>query len=82
METAIQCISVQVDKTLGNRLGERVRILRAQRQWSQEVLAELSGLHRNYIGHVERAEVNVGFKSVYSLAVAFELTVSEFLHGI
>lgn len=82
METAIQCISVQVDKTLGNRLGERVRLLRFQRQWSQEVLAELSGLHRNYIGHVERGEVNTGFKNVYLLAEAFEITVSEFLEGI
>ncbi len=82
MSTTIQCISVQVDKTLRNSLGERVRELRTQHQWSQEALGELAGLHRNYIGHVERAEVNVGFKNVYLLARAFELTVSEFLHGI
>lgn len=67
---------------LPQRLSERVRMLRAQRQWSQEVLAELAGLHRNYIGHVERAEHNISFKNVYKLANAFEMSIGEFLEGV
>ncbi|MHB8391472.1 MAG: helix-turn-helix domain-containing protein [Acidobacteriaceae bacterium] len=47
-------------------LGLRVRLLRVARGWSQEVLAELAGLHRNYVGHVERGEVNVGLENLMS----------------
>ena len=64
------------------RLGDRVRLLRFQRRWTQQVLAEIAGLHRNYIGHIERAEVNVGLKNMHQLAQAFAMTVSEFLEGV
>ncbi|HEX9627582.1 MAG TPA: helix-turn-helix transcriptional regulator [Acidiferrobacterales bacterium] len=54
-------------------LARRMRMLRAMRGWSQEVLAELSGLHRNYIGHIERAEVNIGLENLSKIARAFGL---------
>ena len=82
MNMAIRVITEHGQSTLRQLLGDRVRLLRFQRGWSQETLAELSGLHRNYIGHVERGEVNTGFKNVYLLAEAFTLSVSEFLDGI
>lgn len=69
-------------EVLPKRLGDRVRLLRAQRQWSQEVLAELAGLHRNYLGHVERGELNISFKNVYKLANAFEMSIGQFLEGV
>ena len=40
------------DEVLIKKLAERIRILRVTRRWSQEVLAELAGLHRNYMGHI------------------------------
>ena len=59
-------------------LAKKIRLLRAERGWSQEVLAELAGLHRNYIGHVERMEVNVGL-DLEKIARAFEIPVHELL---
>ena len=40
-------------------LARRMRILRATHGWSQEVLAELAGLHRSYISGIERTARNV-----------------------
>ena len=65
---------------LRDALAGRIRVLRAQRGWSQEVLAELSGLHRNYIGHVERSEINLGLENLARLARGFGVSLSELLN--
>ena len=56
-------------------LARRVRRYRQQRRWPQEVLAELSGLHRTYIGAVERAERNLSLDNVEKIATALEVSV-------
>ncbi len=67
------------DRALRVRLGLRVRLLRIERGWSQEVLAELAGLHRNYIGHVERGELNAGIENLVRLAGALGVPVGTLI---
>lgn len=60
-------------------LANKVRALRLARGWSQEQLSDVSGLHRNYIGYIERAECNVGLINLKRLARAFDVPVHEML---
>jgi len=53
--------------------GRQVRILITERQLSQEKLAELCAVHRNYIGRVERAETNVKFDSIIRLSAGLKV---------
>ncbi|HXA18019.1 MAG TPA: helix-turn-helix transcriptional regulator [Thermoanaerobaculia bacterium] len=61
--------------------GEHLRALRVSAGLSQEALAEKSGLHRNYIGHIERGEKTASLDVLVRLSAAFELSLPELLEG-
>jgi transcriptional regulator with XRE-family HTH domain len=64
------------------KFGERIRILRKQAGWSQEELADASGLHRTYVGAVERGERNVSLINIVQFAHALRVKPSDIMEGI
>lgn len=62
------------------RLGKRVRVLRAARGWTQENLAEAAGVHRNYIGGVERGEINMSVVNLEKIARGLGVNVEVLFH--
>ena len=50
--------------------GRRVRELRLERELSQEALADLAGIHRTYVGSVERGERNIALPDINARADA------------
>ena len=59
--------------------GKRVREERARQNLSQEQLAEKAGVHRTYIGMIERAEKNITLLNVQKIAAAFGVSVASLL---
>ena len=62
--------------------GNRVRGLRLRRGLSQEKLAELADLHRNYVGGIERGERNVSLINIVKLAHALAVKPGKLLERI
>jgi transcriptional regulator with XRE-family HTH domain len=69
-------------KDLLKVLGKRVHDLRAAKKWSQEEFAHVSGLHRTYIGQIERGEKNLSFANLQKISDALGISSSELLSGI
>ena len=59
------------------QFGTRVRRLRAARNLSQEELASRAGVHRTYLGGIERGERNPSLKNIAALAQALGVTLSQ-----
>lgn len=64
------------------RFGREVRRRRVALGISQEELGFRAGMHRNYIGYVERAEENATVKSVIKIARALGLRPAELVRGM
>lgn len=60
-------------------LGVAIRHVRRERRLSQEQLGLATGVHRNYIGGIERAERSPSLATAATLADALELPLWELL---
>jgi transcriptional regulator with XRE-family HTH domain len=63
-------------------LGQRIRESRLKKGFSQESFADHCGLHRTYMGGIERGERNLTIQTVLTVAKGLGITMSDLLEGI
>lgn len=68
---------MQEDKEYLEQFAKRVRILREEQGISQEKLAAKAGLHRTYIGMVERLERNPSLICIHKIAKGLGINVKD-----
>lgn len=61
-------------QNIEKKIGQRLKTIRLSKNLTQEQLAELSNLHRTYIGSVERGERNITVKNLNKILVAMDHT--------
>ena len=66
-------------ETILIRFGRNVQRIRKERNISQEKLAEYAGLHRTYIGMIERFERNITLINAEKVANALGVDISELI---
>jgi transcriptional regulator with XRE-family HTH domain len=69
-------------ENIRHRFGRTVRRRRELLGVSQEEFADLCGLHRTYVGAIERGERNVSLVNVEKIARAFKIRLSELFRGV
>lgn len=66
-------------RILRKHLGVTIRELRKANGHSQESFADAVGLHRTYVGSVERGERNVSLDNICRIARALDLTAAKLI---
>ncbi|MEG4815641.1 helix-turn-helix transcriptional regulator [Microcoleus sp. K5-D4] len=68
----------KLDQTLGLEIQRR----RIEKRWSQEYLAEVTGLHRTYISQLERGLKSPSVRVLSHITNALDITMGEFLRVV
>ena len=71
-----------MSRTTLEKFGEKVREKRLKLRLSQEQLASRAGVHRTYIGMIERAAKNITLENISKVAKALEVSISELTKDI
>lgn len=68
--------------SLQKAVGVRVRLLRKAKGFSQEGFADHCGVHRTFMGSLERGEKNVSLETLGKIAKGLGITLSELLKDV
>jgi len=71
--------NINMKKELLIKFGNRVREERFKLGLSQEELAGKAGVHRTYIGMIERAEKNITLENIQKIAQALKIEISQLM---
>ncbi|MCX6843151.1 MAG: helix-turn-helix transcriptional regulator [candidate division WOR-3 bacterium] len=69
------------DNNLLRVIGQNLKKARLAKGWSQEQLSFESGLHRTYVGAVERGERNITVINLRKLANVLDVKLSALVKG-
>lgn len=58
-------------------VGNKIRYYRELKRYSQEELGFIAGLHRTYIGGVERGERNISLDNLYRITIALGVGITD-----
>ena len=64
---------------INKQVGKKIKGYRKQNNLTQEQLALKAGLHRAYIGHIERGEKNIGLQNLEKIATTLGVGVKDLL---
>jgi transcriptional regulator with XRE-family HTH domain len=67
---------------LQRALGRRIRDLRTEQGYSQEAFADECGVHRTFMGTIERGESNLSLQNIAKVAGALGITLSALFLGV
>lgn len=70
------------DQAFLQHIGERIRERRQAQGWTQAQLAEQCGLHRTFIGSVERGERNISILNLRLLAKVLRVSLVDLFQGL
>lgn len=62
------------------KFGDKVRFERTAKGLSQEELADMAGVHRTYIGMIERAEKNITLENIEKIVKSLKISLSDFFN--
>jgi len=68
-----------MSKDILKKFGDRVREERLKKGYSQEAFADIIGVHRTYVGMIERAEKNITLKNIEKFSKALDISISKLL---
>jgi transcriptional regulator with XRE-family HTH domain len=73
---------LEVKDEFQQALGQRVRELRRGQGYSQEAFADHCGVHRTFMGTIERGESNLSFQNLVKISAALGITLSDLMAGV
>ena len=67
---------------INKEVGRRIRVLRMNRGFSQEDLADCSGIHRSHMGEIERGACNITLKTLHRVGLGLRVSVAELVKDV
>lgn len=62
-------------------IASRITSYRFEHDLTQEELASEAGIHRNYLGYIEKGSINIGMIALERIAFAMHMTPADLLDG-